>query len=55
MELRGNSFVSPVSDIPLSGSEFTAGILALVDDLSLPGLSAVANISILLILICLFL
>jgi hypothetical protein len=30
VELRGNAFVVPTSDIPLSGSEFTAGLLRML-------------------------
>jgi hypothetical protein len=45
IELRGNSFVAPVSDIVLSGKEFTAGIIALANDLSLPGIASTLSAS----------
>jgi hypothetical protein len=31
VELRGDSFVNPVSDIPLSGKELSAGLIAMAD------------------------
>jgi hypothetical protein len=34
VELRGNSFVSPVSDIVPSGQEFSAGLVALLNSLA---------------------
>ena len=60
VELRGNSFVAPVSDIVLSGSEFTAALFGLLDvsiDTNNSASSLLAplmNISIMIALLCLF-
>lgn len=47
--------MAPVSDIVLSGKEFTAGILALTDDLQRPGVAARMCVSALLLMAALVL
>jgi hypothetical protein len=54
VELRGDSFINTLADIPLAGSEFSAGVVALAQ--ALPGAAAAgvaASIALLLVLLLL--